>query len=231
MVTLPGLTPFTRAIPMTIYDTDPPDTGWFDVTVEGPTLFYPYRNDDLTGTSALESIRINYYPDEPLLTLPEWPPDENGGGFEGYPAQERGSGILSQKGRWWIRVEHSRAGLLNKLMPMAFIPYPNPSVLQNFTRARPMGHPVVKQVFAVGAGAAVQLVSVQELLDGVTAVEVYPSVFSAATVFYWGRASLPGFFGIANERYRFEGKNLPLADLWVARTALPSANFSVVLYH
>lgn len=202
-----NLAPYTRVLNGS---KDDGDLYWNRVEVSVPTLIWPYRNDALTTTGDLQSLVISYAFTRPA-TAARGIPDNS----LIFPSMARGKCFLWSPGQWWVRVQHTGAKLDFQL-PFNCVPIVDPTTLSVFDFDRyPQRAVDTTQTIGPPAGGATKILSVQEILGGVVAVQLQAR--QSNMQFAWETFNSTDFFRLnVNDVLVFGGSTLPLADLWGA---------------
>lgn len=203
--------------------------GWTPVDVDCPTVCYPYRDDAITGPATgvgavrLGNLRVAYTPQQPFDDSGGYPEDAN---LMAFPSGHGGACYLSSPGRWWI-FNKAVTPATDGSIPYIFFPCPDPLLAQAIYE-RKNSHSTPRNFEVAVAIGVTPLFFVQDLLDGVKAVDIHFSAFANTVRGYWGQAGALGMTFLANQVYRYEGKTLPLADFEINSTSAGTAR--VVLY-
>lgn len=231
------LLPTTRVLDLSSTESDV----WNLVHVSVPTLIYPYRNDGLTGSPlnnvVLKYLDISYSPIQPVAQFGGFiEGGQNQDQIQAYRAGPRGVCHLWHPGDWWviIRTGHGGgAGFIGKI-PFWTIPCPDPQYA-HLIQGMGMGSLKARhfrQTYAAGL-VNQQILSVQEIIEGISAVDMTSSRFDPLVAYAW-RGSDPATLGMpysSNFVYRFEGNTLPISDLAITNGSGAGITIALTLYY
>jgi hypothetical protein len=208
---------------------------WTRIEVSLPTMIYPFRHDGLTGGVAagavLEHLQVTYAPENPLRS-PGHTETEGGAlapALRAFPSLAGGACYLWSPGEWWVRVQEGGLGLFGRgLIPFQFMPLPDPAWIEPFAFGRSSSRPPVLTTFSIAVAATAQVLSVQEALDGLRALQL--SGLNTGLRFRWRRSTGGALILPAAGIVTFAGETLPLADAYVTNTTAAIQTLGVAAY-